>query len=79
MAVYNTLIANWREYRNIWWNDGDLALALTYLLVDIPAAASGCRAIMRRLGGLRQTEVTDTRSNACGKGVATGYSLFVGA
>jgi hypothetical protein len=77
MAVYNTLIATWGEYRNIWWNDGDLALALAYLLV--PTAALMCRALLRRLGELRKTEVTDTRRNAWGKGFTAGRALFAGA
>lgn len=71
-------MANWGEYRNIWWNDADLALALAYLLVEGPAAPT-CREIMTRLAELRKSEVTEARREAWGKGFTAGSSAFVGA
>ncbi|KAK3901753.1 hypothetical protein C8A05DRAFT_34551 [Staphylotrichum tortipilum] len=76
--VYTTLMANWGEYRNIWWNDADLALALAYLLVEGPGAST-CREIMNRLAELRKSEVTEARREAWGKGFTAGSSAFVGA
>ncbi len=69
---------NWGEYRNIWWNDADFALALTYILVEGPAAST-CREIINRLAELRKSEVTEARREAWGKGFTAGSSAFVGA
>lgn len=62
VAVHMKLKRIWGEYRNIWWNDADFALALGYLLVN-DSVASVCRDIMQRRNELR-TEVTELRRPA---------------
>ncbi|KAH6856229.1 hypothetical protein B0I37DRAFT_71751 [Chaetomium sp. MPI-CAGE-AT-0009] len=62
-SFYMQLSDIWGEYRNIWWNDADFALALGYLLVD-EGVESVCCDIMRRRNVLRKTEVIDRRNKA---------------
>ncbi len=76
--VHMRLQSIWGEYRNIWWNDADFALALGYLLVG-DGVGSVCQNIMRRRDELRKTEVTERRSEAWERGGLTGAGLFTGA
>jgi hypothetical protein len=79
--VYNRLRALWGEYLNIWWNDADFALILTYLLLgdDDSAASSLCCTIMRRMQDLRDTEVTRARGEAWRRNAKAGAGMFVGS
>ncbi|KAK3294453.1 uncharacterized protein B0H64DRAFT_400737 [Chaetomium fimeti] len=77
-SFYIQLDNIWGEYRNIWWNDADFALALGHLLVG-EGEESVCCDIMRRRNMLRKTEVTDRRNKAWERNRAGGMGVFAGA
>ena len=77
VAVHVKLKRIWGEYRNIWWNDADFALALGHLLVNDSVAS--WRDIMRRRNELRRTEVTELGSTTWAKSSLASMGLSVGA